>query len=61
MRHQHRVLLFQLGGDFAAIEGLLLGCQRFGLFGIEVGLNQKAFGNLRHVIEPAALFSELRV
>ncbi|WP_278620920.1 hypothetical protein, partial [Ectopseudomonas oleovorans] len=23
--------------------------------------NQKAFGNLRHIIEPAALLSELRV
>jgi hypothetical protein len=30
---------------------LFLGSQRLGLLGVEVGLNQKAFGNLRHVLK----------
>ncbi|MNZ83905.1 hypothetical protein D3C78_1026470 [compost metagenome] len=47
--NQHRVLSLELGGDGTAVMGLLFGGQRLGLLGVEVGLNQKAFGNLRHV------------
>jgi hypothetical protein len=47
--HQHRVLSLELGGDGRTVVGLFLGSQRLGLLGVEVGLNQKAFGNLRHV------------
>ena len=46
--NQHRVLSLELGGDGGAVMGLLCGGQRLGLLGVEVGLNQKAFGNLRH-------------
>ncbi|CAI8702265.1 hypothetical protein EMIT0P100_100127 [Pseudomonas sp. IT-P100] len=47
--NQHRVLSLELGGNGSTVIGLFLGCQRLGLLGVEVGLNQKAFGNLRHV------------
>ncbi|MNI60159.1 hypothetical protein D3C73_1153530 [compost metagenome] len=47
--HQHRVLSLELGGDGSTVIGLLFGGQRLGLLGVEVGLDQKAFGNLRHV------------
>ena len=52
MRHQHGVLLLQLGGDLAAVEGFLLDRQRLGLLGGKMGLHQQAFGNLGHVIKP---------
>ncbi|MNC70063.1 hypothetical protein D3C75_1208350 [compost metagenome] len=48
MGNQHRVLRLEFGGDGGAVVGLLLGRQRLGLLGIEVGLHQKAFGNLGH-------------
>ncbi|MNJ59550.1 hypothetical protein D3C77_552400 [compost metagenome] len=46
--NQHGILLLQLGGDFSAKAGLLLGRQRLGLLGGEVGLDQDALGDLRH-------------
>ncbi|MNO77054.1 hypothetical protein D3C76_681490 [compost metagenome] len=49
VRHQHRVLSLELGSDGGTIISFLIGGQRLGLLGVEVGLNQKAFGNLRHV------------
>ncbi|MNW01670.1 hypothetical protein D3C71_1973390 [compost metagenome] len=52
MGHQHRILLFQLGGNLGSVESLLLGRQRLGLLGVQMGLDQQAFGNLRHVIRP---------
>ncbi|MNG97804.1 hypothetical protein D3C79_569270 [compost metagenome] len=48
MGNQHRVLRLEFGGDGGTVIGLLLGGQRRGLLGIEVGLDQKAFGNLGH-------------
>lgn len=48
MGNQHGILGFELGSDGRTVFGLLLGCQRVGLLGVEVGLNQKAFGNLGH-------------
>ena len=47
--NQHRVLGLELSRDGGTEMGFLLGTQRHGLLGVEVGLNQKAFGNLRHV------------
>ncbi|MNR11023.1 hypothetical protein D3C85_1273030 [compost metagenome] len=47
--HQHRVLSLELGSDGSTVISLFIGGQRLGLLGVEVGLNQKAFGNLRHV------------
>ncbi|EJT85682.1 hypothetical protein PPS11_05472 [Pseudomonas putida S11] len=45
---QHGVLGLELGSDGRTVFGLLLGCQRVWLLGVEVGLNQQAFGNLGH-------------
>ncbi|MCY1440648.1 hypothetical protein D9M71_569320 [compost metagenome] len=48
MGDQNGVLGLELGSDGRTVVGLLLGCQRIGLFGVEVSLNQQAFGNLGH-------------
>jgi hypothetical protein len=48
MGDQHGILGLQLGSDGRTVFGLLRGCQRVGLLGVEVGLNQQAFGNLGH-------------
>ncbi|MCY1176347.1 hypothetical protein D9M73_166140 [compost metagenome] len=47
-RLQTLLLRLEFGGDGGAVVGLLLGRQRLGLLGIEVGLHQQAFGNLGH-------------
>jgi len=47
--HQHRITGLELSRNLLAQDKGLCLSQRFGLLGIEVGLNQKSLRNLRNV------------
>jgi len=49
VRDQYRITRFEFSSNGCTQRRLLLRRQRFRLLGIEVGLDQKSFRNLRHV------------
>ncbi|MNF55441.1 hypothetical protein D3C76_709040 [compost metagenome] len=51
MGDQHCILRLEFGCDGGTVLRFFLGGQRLGLLGVEVGLYQKAFGNLRHALK----------
>jgi len=50
MGDQHGILALQLFANFITVERFLLRRQRLWLLGIEVSLDKKSFGNVRHVV-----------